>query len=107
MITESLPQATENSKELVNATLDAALQRLIFYSVALAAIVALALIGIMWFVYRNYIAPLTRKLEQLVGAPEYLESMARHMSETSANLARIEDTRARREHRGAARYLRH
>ena len=107
MITESLPQATENSKELVNATLDAALQRLIFYSVALAAIVALALIGIMWFVYRNYIAPLTRKLEQLVGAPEYLESMARHMSETSANLARIEDIRARGEHRGAARYLRH
>ena len=106
MITESLPRATENSKELVNATLDAALQRLIFYSVVLVAILALALIGIMWFVYRNYIGPLTRKLDQLVGAPEHLESMARHMCETSANLARIQHTGARGEHRGAARYRR-
>ena len=107
MITEALPRATENSKELVNATLDAALQRLIFYSIALVAIVALALIGIMWFVYRNYIGPLTRKLDQLVGAPELLESMANHMCEASVNLARIEDSRTRGEHRGAARYRRH
>jgi hypothetical protein len=86
MITESLPLATENARILVNSALDSALQRLIFYSIALVAIVALALIGIMWFIYRQYLAPLTRKLDELAGAPEHFENMSRHMRDTSANL---------------------
>ena len=57
LITESLPQATENAIQLVDSALDSALQRLILYTIILIAIVALALIGIMWFIYRQYIGP--------------------------------------------------
>jgi len=86
MLTESLPLATANTKKLVDSALDSALQRVIFYTIALVAIVALALIGIMWFIYRQYLAPLTRKLDELVGAPEHFDNMARYMKDTSANL---------------------
>jgi hypothetical protein len=86
MITESLPLATANATQLMDSVLDSALQKLIVYTIALIAIIALALIGIMWFIYRQYLSPLTQKLDELVGAPEHFESMARHMKETSDNL---------------------
>jgi len=104
MITESLPQATENASLLVNSALDAALQRLTLYTILLVAIVALALIGIMWFIYRQYLAPLTRKLDELVGAPEHFENMARHMQETATSLQALQD--ARGVPRDARRYRR-
>ena len=44
MIAESLPQATENSKQLVNSVLDSALLRLSIFSLVLVGVVALALI---------------------------------------------------------------
>lgn len=90
MIAESLPQATENSKQLVNSVLDAALLRLSIFSIVLVGVVALALIGIMWFIYRQYLAPLARKLDALVGAPEHFDNMARHMKDTSSNLLRLQ-----------------
>ena len=86
LINESLPQATENAEQLVNASLDAALIRLSIYTLVLVAIIALALILIVWFIYRQYLAPLTRKLDELVGAPEHFDNMARYMKETSDNL---------------------
>jgi len=106
MITESLPQATENTKQLVNSALDAALQRLTLYTILLVAIVALALIGIMWFIYRQYLQPLTRKLDELVGAPEHFENMARHMQETARSLQALQDSNAPGRARGAERYKR-
>jgi len=90
MIAESLPQATENSKQLVNSVLDSALLRLSIFSVILVAAVALALTGIMWFVYRQYLSPLTRKLDELVGAPEHFDNMSRHMRDTSINLQSLQ-----------------
>jgi len=92
MITESLPQATESTTQLVNSALDAALQRLTLYTILLVVIVALALIAIMWFIYRQYLQPLTRKLDDLVGAPEHFENMARHMKETAASLQALQDS---------------
>ena len=90
LINESLPQATENAKTLVNATLDAALLRLSTYTLVLFAALALAVIAVIWFIYRQYLGPLVRKLDQLTGAPEYLEAMASHMKDTSANLLQLE-----------------
>jgi len=106
MITESLPQATENTTRLVNSALDAALQRLTLYTILLVAIVALALIAIMWFIYRQYLQPLTRKLDELVGAPEHFENMARYMKETASSLQALQDSYARGRVRGAERYKR-
>ncbi len=106
MITGSLPQATENATQLANSVLDAVLQRLTLYTILLVAIVALALIGIMWFIYRQYLQPLTRKLDQLVGAPEHFENMARHMKETAASLQALQDGNVRRRMRDIRRYRR-
>lgn len=90
VVAESLPEATENSKQLVNSVLDSALIRLSIFSLILVAVVALAVIGIMWFVYRQYLNPLARKLDALVGAPEHFDNMARHMQETSSNLLSVQ-----------------
>jgi len=106
LITESLPQATKNTNQLVNSALDAALQRLTLYTILLVAIVALALIGVMWFIYRQYLQPLTRKLDELVGAPEHFENMARYMKETASSLQALQDSNARGRLRGAGRYKR-
>jgi len=106
MITESLPLATENATLLMDSVLDSALQKLIVYTIALIAIIALALIAIMWFIYRQYLSPLTQKLDELVGAPEHFESMARHMKETSDNLLAMQDGGTRQGLRGQQRYRR-
>ena len=106
MITESLPMATRNATQLVNSALDAALQKLIVYSVALIAIIALALIGIMWFIYRQYISPLTQKLNELTGAPENFENMARHMEGTAHSLRALQDDGLRARLRGADKFRR-
>ena len=106
MITESLPLATRNATQLVNSALDAALQKLIVYSVALIAIIALALIGIMWFIYRQYISPLTQKLDELTGAPEHFENMARHMEGTAHSLLALQGGDLRARLRGADKFLR-
>jgi Tfp pilus assembly protein PilO len=102
-LARQLPQATENASQLVESALDAALQRLVIYTILLVAIVALALIGIMWFIYRQYLRPLTRKLDELVGAPEHFENMARHMKDTAASLQACQAGAPR----GASRYRRH
>jgi hypothetical protein len=103
MITESLPLATEKAIELMDSVLDAALQKLIVYTIALIAIIALALIAIMWFIYRQYLGPLVRKLDELVGAPEHFEHMALHMKGTSGNLLALQQLTRQR---GADRYRR-
>ena len=89
-LAQQLPQATRNATQLVKSTLDAALQRLLLYAILLVVIVALALVGIMWFVYRQYLRPLTLKLDELVGAPEQFENTARHMKETAAILQALQ-----------------
>jgi hypothetical protein len=89
-ITESLPQATENAKQLVNASLDSALIRFSTYTLILIGLLALALIGVMWFVYRQYLDPLARKLDALTGAPEHFADMSRYMKETSDNLLALQ-----------------
>ena len=106
MITESLPMATRNATQLVDSALDAALQKLIVYSVALIAIIALALIAIMWFIYQQYISPLTQKLDELTGAPEHFESMARHMEGTAHSLLALQDDGLRARLRGADKFRR-
>jgi hypothetical protein len=107
IISESLPQATENASRLVDSALDSALQKLIVYSIVLIVIVALALIAIMWFIYAQYLRPLVRKLDELVGAPEHFENMARYMQETSNNLLALQDSKAPLRAGGASRYRRH
>jgi uncharacterized phage infection (PIP) family protein YhgE len=93
-LTESLPQATENAKQLVNSTLDSALIRFSTYTIILIAALALALIGVMWFVYRQYLDPLAKKLDSLVGAPEHFAAMSRHMKQTSDNLLALQPAAA-------------
>lgn len=94
-LTEALPQATANATELVNATLDAAVIRLSVYTFVLLAAIALAVIAIVWFIYWQYLGPLVRKLDELVGAPEHFNSMSRHMAQTSANLLELRRSGAR------------
>ena len=106
IITDSLPLATENATQLMDSVLDSALQKLIVYTIALIVIIALALIGIFWFIYRQYLSPLTQKLDELVGAPEHLESMARHMKMTSDDLLAMQNEGARPGGRGSQRYKR-
>ncbi len=89
-ITESLPEATDNAKELVNSALDSALVRISSYSLILIIALALALIGVMWFVYRQYLDPLAQKLDSLVGAPEHFAAMSLYMKETSENLVALQ-----------------
>jgi hypothetical protein len=89
-ISGSLPEAREHTRQLVDTALDAVLWRLSIFTLVLVAAVALALIGIMWFVYRQYLDPLARKLDALVGAPEHFDNMARHMQETSGNLLQLQ-----------------
>ena len=89
-ITESLPQATENAKQLVNSTLDSALIRVSIYTIILISVLALVLIGVMWFVYRQYLDPLAQKLDALTGAPEHFAEMSRYMKETSENLLALQ-----------------
>ena len=91
-ITESLPQATENAKQLVDASLDAALIKISTYTVILIAVLALALIGVIWFVYRQYLDPLAKKIDALTGAPEHFASMALYMQQTSENLLALQTT---------------
>lgn len=93
-ITEALPQAPANAKLLVNSTLDSVLIRLTTYSIILVAVLALALVGVMWFVYRQYLDPLAQKLDSLVGAPEHFAAMSLHMKETSENLIALQPTSA-------------
>jgi len=89
-IAENLPQATENARRLVDSTLDSALWRLSIYSLLLIAAVAMALVGIMWFVYRQYLDPLARKLDALVGAPEHFDNLSRHMKQTADRLLALQ-----------------
>jgi len=89
-ITESLPQATDNAKELVNSTLDSALIKFSTYTIILIVALALALVGVMWFVYRQYLDPLAQKLDALTGAPEHFAAMSRYMKETSENLVALQ-----------------
>lgn len=91
VITESLPKATENAKALVDASLDSALIKFSTYTILLIATLALALIGVIWFVYRQYLAPLTQKLDELTGAPQHLVDMSRYMKETSDNLVALQE----------------
>jgi hypothetical protein len=90
VITEALPEATENARMLVNSSLDSLMIRVSLYTVILVGILALAVIGVMWFVYRQYLDPLAKKLDALVGAPEHFASMSRHMNETSHNLLALQ-----------------
>ena len=85
-LTESLPQATDSVKDLVDAGLDSALVRISTYSVILIAVLALALITVVWFIYRQYLAPIAAKLEPLAVAPEHFAELSRYMKETSDNL---------------------
>ena len=76
---------------------------------ALVAIIALALILVIWFIYQQYLKPLTQKLDELVGAPEHFDNMSRHMRDTSANLLQAEAALARQSRpgpRGASAYRR-
>lgn len=85
-ITESLPQATENAKALVDSALDSALVKISTYSIILIATLALALIAVFWFIYRQYLAPIAAGLEPLAAAPGHFADLARYMKETSDNL---------------------
>ncbi len=90
LITESLPQATANARSLVDAALDAALLRLSIYTFVLFAALALGVVAVVWFIYRQYLAPLARKLDEISGAPEQFAAIARHMQKTSENLLQLE-----------------
>jgi len=96
LISESLPRATANARSLVDATLDAVLLRLSIYTFVLFAALALGVIAVIWFIYRQYLAPLVRKLDEVSGAPEQFATIAEHMRETSANLLQMERLAARR-----------
>ncbi len=106
IITESLPTATDNVRQLVNATLDSAVLRLSIYTFVLLAAIGLAIIGIVWFIYWQYLAPLARKLDALVGAPEHFDNMSRHMKETAKNLLALQQRERRAVVCGADRFRR-
>lgn len=93
-ITESLPQATDSAKDLVNSALDSAMVKISTYSILLIVALALALIGVVWFVYRQYLAPIAARLEPLAVAPEHFAELSRYMKETSDNLLALQSATA-------------
>lgn len=101
LITESLPQATENAKSLADSVLDSVLLRLSIYSGVLIGLLALAVIAVMGFVYRQYLGPLARKLDEISGAPGQFAAIAKHMENTSDNLLQLERQAAQRRSPGA------
>ena len=89
-ITESLPQASHSARALVDSSLDSALVRISVYTAVLIAVLALALIAVAWFIYRQYLAPIAAKLEPLAVAPGHFAELAKHMKETSDNLLALQ-----------------
>ena len=96
-IVEHLPQATENTKQLVNAALDSALLRLsIFVVIALLAL-ALVLVLVLRYVLKAYVEPLVNVMAPLKDAPEHFDNLSRQMQQTSENMLRLEQmTKGRR-----------
>jgi preprotein translocase subunit SecG len=92
-ITQSLPQATENARELVNSTLNSVLLRVTIFAVILFVVFALVLILVVRYIYKSYIDPIARKLDALVGAPEHFANLAKHMKQTSDNLLLLQQAK--------------
>ncbi len=90
-ITESLPQATENAKQLVNSTVDSVLLRATLFAVILFVLFALTLILMLRYMYRNYIDPIVTRLQPLAVAPEHFASLSEHMKQTSENLLALQN----------------
>ncbi len=91
-VTTSLPEATDNAKLLIDSALDSALMKISAYSVMLIVALALALIVVSWFIYRQYLAPIAARLEPLAVAPEHFAELSRYLKETSDNLLVLQQT---------------
>lgn len=98
-ITESLPQATANARQLVDETVDSVLIRVSTYTLILIALLALALIAVAWFIYARYLAPIARLFAPLAEAPEQLSQMAAHMASASQTLAELKQAEQARPYR--------
>lgn len=85
-ISQALPQATENARDLVNATLNSMLIRISIFTFFLVSILVIATVLAVTFIYKKYINPLMIRLEKLTGTPIHLENLSRYMKETSDNL---------------------
>lgn len=95
-IVEHLPQATENTKHLVDAALDSALVRLsIFVVVALLAL-ALVLVVVLRYAFKTYVEPLVNLIAPLKDAPEHFDNLSRQMEQTSSNMLRLEQMKTER-----------
>ena len=92
-IVENLPEATENTKQLVNAALDSALVRLsIFVVIALVAF-ALVLVFVLRYVFKTYVEPLVNLMAPLKDAPMHFDNLSQQMETTSDNMLRLEKMR--------------
>ena len=92
-IVDNLPEATENSKQLVNAALDSALVRLsIFVVIALVAF-ALVLVFVLRYVFKTYVEPLVNLMAPLKDAPQHFDNLSQQMEATSENMLQLEKMR--------------
>ena len=85
-IVEHLPEATENVKQIVDAALNSAVKKMTIFVVIVLVVFALVLILVFHYLYKSYIEPVVELLAPLKNSPEHLESLSRHMKETSDNL---------------------
>jgi hypothetical protein len=86
VLANALPIATQNAKILAHEVIDSLLLKISIYLI-LMVIIVVGIVGFsMRFLYQRWFEPLVLKFESLAEAPQYLDSMARHMKETSDNL---------------------
>ena len=92
VITESLPQATENAGVLVDSVLNSVLVKASIFAVILILVLVAALILAVRYIYQSYIEPVMTRLDSLVGAPEHFANLSKHMKETSDNLLLLQES---------------
>ena len=92
-IVEHLPQATENTKQLVDSAMNSALIRLTVFVVIVLALLALVLILVFRYLFKTYLEPVAELMAPLKDAPLHFANLSRHMENTSANMLRLERTR--------------
>ncbi len=92
MISESLPQATENATVLVDSVLNSVLVKTSIFAVILILVLVVALILAVRYIYQSYIEPVMTRLDSLVGAPEHFANLSKHMKETSDNLLLLQES---------------
>lgn len=89
-ITQSYPEAVENSKRLANEVLTSGLNTVSAYTTGFLVLLVLTIAAIVYVFYRIVITPIINKLDELQTIPAQLAEMSTQMAVTSNNLLKLQ-----------------